>query len=66
MIITKTKYVIATTSFPLEFENNNAYDTPLLEDAAFYNSEIEANNELDRFDESESRQIIPVTITYEI
>lgn len=67
MKIKRTKYVNATKSFPLEFEDadTDGNDTDLLEEAYFYNSEKEATNDLDRFDEPETRQIIPVIVTYE-
>jgi hypothetical protein len=68
MVIKTTKYVIATKEFPLVFEDNSLgdEDTESLEDAYFYHSEEEAINELDRYDKPETRQILPVKITYEI
>lgn len=66
MKIKKTKYVNATKSFPLEFDSaDDGEDTDLLEEAFFYDNEKEATEDLDRFDEPETRQIIPVIITYE-
>lgn len=67
MKITKTKYVNATKSFPLMFDwaDSDGEDTDELEEAYFYDSEKEATNDLDRFDEPDSRQIIPVVVTYE-
>ena len=66
MKIKRTKYVNATKSFPLEFDNaEDGCDTDLLEEAYFYDSEKEATDDLDRFDEPETRQIIPVIVTYE-
>lgn len=67
MKIKRTKYVNATKTFPLKFEDNDSEDTDLLEDAYFYNSEKEAQDDVDgRFDEPETRQIIPITVTYEL
>jgi hypothetical protein len=67
MKIKRKKYVNATKDFPLEFDSadSNGEDIDSLEDAYFYDSEKEATSDLDRFDEPEKRQIIPVTITYE-
>jgi len=67
MKIEKTRYVNATRLFPLEFDSSDSCgdDTGLLEEAYFYVSKEEATNDLERFDEPETRQIIPVTITYE-
>jgi hypothetical protein len=67
MKIRRTKYVNATKSFPLEFDGReDGEDTDLLEEAFFYDSEKEATDDLDRFDEPETRQIIPVIVTYEL
>ena len=67
MIIRETKYVIATKEFPLLFEDiKSGYDTNKIQTAMFYNSESDANNELDRYNNPEQRIILPVTITYEI
>ena len=67
MIIKKIKYVNATKSFPLMFDwaDSDGEDTDELEQAYFYDSEEEAIIDLDRFDEPELRQILPVKITYE-
>ena len=67
MKIKRTKYVNATKSFPLEFDSaeSEGDDTDILDEAYFYDSEKEATNNLERFDEPDTRQIIPVTITYE-
>lgn len=66
MKIKRTKYVNATKTFPLEFDrDDDGCDTDLLEEAYFYDSELEATTDLDRFDEPETRQIIPVIVTYE-
>lgn len=68
MIIKKTKYVIATKEFPLAFdsEGSDGEDTADLEDAYFYDGREVAEKDLDRFDEPETRQVLPVIITYEI
>ncbi len=67
MKIKRTKYINATKDFPLEFQSaeDDGFDTENLEEAFFYDSEKEATNDLDRFDEPETRQIIPVIVTYE-
>jgi hypothetical protein len=67
MTIKKTKYVNATKYFPLEFDSkdNDGEDTEFLEEAFFYDSEKEAKDDLERFDEPDTRRIIPVIVTYE-
>jgi hypothetical protein len=64
MVIEKTKFVIATKSFPLMFENDECGDTDYIEDASFYDEEKYAEDELSRFDDPDTRLILPVKITY--
>lgn len=66
MTINVKRYVIATKGFPLLFENDECEDIGDLETAAFYNTKEIAENELTRFDEPNKRQIVEVSITYEI
>ena len=67
MLIEKIKYIIATKEFPLEFDSiDGGYNTDKIEEAYFYNSKEEAIGELNRFDEPDTRQVLPVKITYEI
>lgn len=67
MKIRITKYVNATKTFPLKFDSSKYYgeDTVYLEEAYFYDSEEEALNDLE-FDEPDTRQVLPVKITYEL
>jgi hypothetical protein len=68
MKVKRVKYVNATKSFPMMFDSavDEGEDTDFLEEAYFYDSEKEATNDLDRFDEPDTRQIIPVKVTYEL
>ena len=68
MIIKEIKYVNATKEFPLMFDSAECggKDTSELEKAYFYKSEKEAINDTENFDEPETRQVLPVKITYEL
>ena len=69
MIMTSSKYVIATNEFPLCFYDGKEIGMLEIEDARMYSNECEAQNILDinfNFDERKLYQVLPVRITYEL
>ena len=64
MIIKTKKYVIATKSFPLRFNDGRGNMESDFEDAAI-SSQIECENQLTYFDEPDKHQILEVNVTYE-
>lgn len=65
MRVESTKFVIATKDFPLTFNFADGEDTDIFEEANFYDTRKDAENELEKFDEPEKRIILPVKISYE-
>ncbi|HHT97489.1 MAG TPA: hypothetical protein GXZ90_06315 [Clostridiales bacterium] len=69
MIMTSSKYVIATNEFPLCFYDGKETGMLEIEDVRMYSNECEAQNTLDinfNFDERRLYQVLPVRITYEL
>lgn len=64
MIIENKKYVIATKTFPLLFDNGNGENVSDFEHA-FLGSNKEIENILDTFDDPELYQTLEVKVTYE-
>lgn len=60
------KFVIATKSFPLEFDDGTGDTVDDMEYAILYETEGNAEIELERFDEPDQFQILPVKVTYEL
>lgn len=67
MKITSIKYVIATTNFPLLFDDGNGNSVDDINDAFFYTSQNAARNDLDKFDDDVigNYQVLSVKNTYE-
>lgn len=64
MIIENKKYVIATKSFPLEFDDGSGNMVRDFNDA-YLGTYDEINSELECFDEHGEYQILEVKVTYE-
>lgn len=65
MIIENKKYVIATKSFPLEFDDGSGNMVSDFTDA-YLGTYEEIKTQLGYFDEPEEHQILEVKITYEL
>lgn len=67
MKIVNIKYVIATTNFPLLFDDGNGNSVDDIEDAYLYINKDVAQNNLDKFDDDVfgNYQILPIKQTYE-
>lgn len=67
MIVKKNKYVIATKSFPVVFDDGDGNPEKDIEYAYLYSNKSYAEKILnDEFDEPDNFQVIEVNITYEI
>ena len=67
MIVKKNKYVIATKSFPIIFDNGDGNPEKDIEYAYLYNDKSYAEKILsDDFEEPDNFQVLKVNITYEI
>lgn len=64
MIIEKEKYVIATKSFPLEFDDGKGNSVSDFENAYLGNYE-DTKSILKSFDEADEYQILKVKVMYE-
>lgn len=64
MIIENKKYVIATKTFPLKFDNGDGNNVSDFNDACL-SSYDETKAELECFDEPDKYQILEVKVTYE-
>lgn len=66
MKISRQKFAIATSNFPLEFDDGDGNKVDSIEEAYFYNDKEDANAVLNGyFDEPDKFQIIDVMVTYE-
>lgn len=66
MKIESEKYVIASRTFPLEFDDGNGENVNDINEAFLYPLEGSAEAELECFDEPENYRVLRIKITYEI
>lgn len=67
MIVKKNKYVIATKSFPIVFDDGDGNPEKDIENAYLYSDKGNAEKILnDEFEEPDNFQVLEVNITYEV
>lgn len=65
MIVENKKYVIATKSFPLEFDDGSGNSVSDFNDAYLGTYEERKSTLVECFDEPDEHQILEVKVTYE-